>query len=239
MATTATEPQGKKLVPPYIPYKTFVNLLAGWKVHLPQRIDRSVLGTYAGGTQSAIISALRYLTLITVDNEPVGTLEGLARAEGPERQKLLKQLLRVGYPFMFSQGFDVTKATPAQIDERFADTGATGDTLSKCLSFFTGMAKDAGIALTPHLKTRQRRATTTKRTKKNGTPDHGIPDPPKHRQDDAPPTDFERLPIPGIGGAFIQYPAALTNTDCDLLEAMIGVLRTYAKGRSVGKEKKP
>lgn len=161
--------QTKKPVPPYIPYRTLLNLMAGWKLHMPSRIDRSVLGTFSGGAQSAIISALRSLYLIDHDGSPMPVLEELVQAEGAERQRMLKGRLMAAYPFMFAKGFDLTKATPAQIDERFAETGASGDTMSKCLSFFTAMAKDAGIALTPHLKTRQRRAAPHR--KKNHKPD--------------------------------------------------------------------
>lgn len=167
-----TQTEAKKPVPPYTPYKTLVNLAHGWSAHLPSRIDRSVLGNYSGGAQSAIISALRYLNLITADGVPTDSLERLVRSEGGERQKELQRILRTSYPFMFAQGFDITKATPAQINERFAETGATGETLSKCLSFFTGMTKDAGIDLTPHLRTRQRRAPNSRKRneKKPGTP---------------------------------------------------------------------
>lgn len=232
----AATSQPKKPVPPYIPYRTFVNLLNGWHVHLPQRIDRSVLGTYSGGTQSAILSSLRYLTLIANDDTPTGVLDQLAKSEGAERQKLLKQLLRTGYPFMFATGFDLTKATPSMINERFAATGATGETMAKCLSFFTGLAKDAGVALTPFLKSRQRRTTPLKRTPKP-------PAPTPIRNGDTGPAElpgdgFERLPIPGVAGAYIQYPNSLTEANCDLFDAMMLVLRTYAKARPGGKEKK-
>lgn len=231
---TATA-QPKKPAPPYIPYRTFINLLNGWHVHLPQRIDRSVLGSYSGATQSAILSSLRYLALVHNDDTPTGVLDQLVKSEGGERQKLLKQLLRTGYPFMFSNGFDLTKATPAMIKERFAETGASGETLEKCLSFFTALAKDAGVALTPFLKTRQRRQTNGKRTAK--TPK--VKDAAGGEQPaEAMPDGFARFPIPGIENAYIQYPLAITDATCDLFEATIPVLRMYAKIRSGGKEKK-
>lgn len=233
MTSEITADASKKPVPPYLAYRTFVNLLNGWHVHLPQRIDRTVLGTYAGGTQSAILSTMRSLALLHNDDTPTGTLKQLAESEGAERQKLLKQVIRTGYPFLYAQGFDLAKASPAMLTEKFAQTGASGETLNKCLSFFTAMAKDAGVSLTPFLKTRKRREGNGKRSvkAKPATTDTGAP----HAEET--PTGFARLPIPGVENAYIQYPNQLTDGNCDMFEAMVGVLRTYAKGRA-GKEKK-
>lgn len=235
MTTTATETQPKNPAPPYMSYRGLTNLTQNWKVHLPMRIDRSVLGTYSGGAQSAIMSALRYLRLINAEGEPTDVLNQLVKSDGAERQRLIRLILKAAYPMMFESGFDITKATPAMINERFARTGATGDTLSKCLSFFAAMAKDAGIQLTPHLKTRQRRATNGKRTPKPGGPTPPSPKP--DAEDFVALVGYERLPIPGVPNAYIQYPSNITDSICDLFEGMIGVLRTYAKSRS-GKEKK-
>ena len=70
----------------------------------------------------------------------------------------------------------MTKATPAQINEKFVATGAHGDTLKKCLSFFTALAKDAGVTLPTVLRTRKRR-TGTKRVNGKDKPPRRV-DPP-------------------------------------------------------------
>jgi hypothetical protein len=156
----------KKLTPPYIPARSFTGFLQGLGVHLPSRIDRSVLGSYAGSVQTMLITTLRYFDLIDEHGAPKETLQQLVKAEGAERQRALQQMIRKGYPFLFSSdGFDLGRATPAQIRERFEQAGASGETGAKSISFFAAMAKDAGITLTPTLKTRERRANG-KRTPK-------------------------------------------------------------------------
>lgn len=229
----------KKLTPPYMPARTFTGYIQGLGVHLPMRIDRSVLGTYAGGTQSMLISTLRYFGLIDEHGEPQDTLHHLAKAQGTERQHALHHMLRKGYPFLFDNGFDLGRATPAQIRERFEQAGATGETAAKSISFFAALAKDAGITLTPTLKTRERRANGKRPAKPKDTKKQtvGIAIASGDGVRKEVPDGFGRLPIPGLDGAFIQYPTNLTETDCNLFEAMVGVLRTYVKGRAAKKEK--
>ena len=147
----------KKPIPPYLPYKTFVNTLAAWRVALPGRIDRSLLGSYSGAIQSWMLGTLRYFELTDMTGHPTDRLRALVAAEGEVRQKHLAELVRLGYPFLFTEGLDVSKITTAQLDEKFTESGAHGDTVRRCVGFFMGLAKDAGIPLSPYLK--MRRAT--------------------------------------------------------------------------------
>lgn len=149
----------RKQVPPYLPYKTFSNTLAGWLVALPGRIDRSVLSSYSGAMQGWVLATLRYFSLIDADGHPVERLQQLVSAEGEERQKLLRVLVDEGYPFLFSHGFDLSTGTAAQLDEKFKDAGANGDTVRRCVAFFMGLAKDAGVPLSPYLKVTRRKVT--------------------------------------------------------------------------------
>ncbi|MYH27289.1 MAG: hypothetical protein F4137_00175 [Acidobacteria bacterium] len=158
MATQA-QTERRKQVPPYLPYKTFSNTLAGWLVALPGRIDRSVLNSYSGAMQSWVLAALRYFSLIDADGHPTERLQQLVSAEGEARQKLLKVLVDEGYPFLIGPGFDLSKGTAAQLDEKFRGAGANGDTVRRCVAFFMGLAKDAGIPLSPYLKPTRRKLT--------------------------------------------------------------------------------
>ena len=54
---------------------------------------------------------------------------------------------------------------------------------------------------------------------------------------EGPPEGFEQMPVPGVERAFIQYPKDLTEADCAMFEAVVVVLRAYAKSRSGRKEK--
>ena len=154
----------RKPLPPYLPYKTFTNTLSGWRVALPNRIDRSLLGSYSGAVQGWVLATLRYFSLIDADGHPTEKLQRLVAAEGQARQKLLIELVRHGYPFLFTDGFELSKGTPAQLEEKFKGAGAHGDTVRRCVGFFMGLAKDAGVTLSPYLKMRRRRASNGRKT---------------------------------------------------------------------------
>src|ERR1700690_898344 len=84
--------------PPYISFKTFVNLLERLQqTHLPPRIDRSYLTGLSGGYQTQVIAALRWLDLIGENGGVTGHLKALA--ENPEqRPAIIGELLRSHYP---------------------------------------------------------------------------------------------------------------------------------------------
>jgi hypothetical protein len=164
--TTATAAQPKPVTTPYLPWKTVDNTISGWKVVLPSRIDRSLLGSYAGTMQALLLSALKYFRLIDTSGVPTDLLRALAVADGPERQTIIAGLVRQGYPFLFQAGFDLTKATPQQLSEKFESTGISGETKTKAISFFTAMAKAGNIELSPFVKTRERRSGTRRTPQK-------------------------------------------------------------------------
>lgn len=143
---------GKRLVPPYLPYKTLRNFLDNMKVAIPTRIDRSLMKSMSGGLQSQLISALGYLNLITSDNKPTEKLTRLVNSEGPERQRALKEILTSSYTFLFKEGFDLQRTTLQELQDYFTQAGVTGDTLRKCMAFFMKASKDAGLTLSPHIK---------------------------------------------------------------------------------------
>ena len=98
------------------------------------------------------MQALEYLYLITNTGTPTEKLEQLVHSEGPKRQEALKEILESSYSFLFNDGIQLDRATASQFRERFENTGATGDTLRKCMVFFLTSAKSAGIGLSPHIK---------------------------------------------------------------------------------------
>ena len=148
----ADKETAKKLLPPYVPYRTFTNFLDSLKRGIPQRIDRSLMGSTSGSLQRQIMQALEYLNLITDTGTPTEKLEQLVHSEGPKRQGFLREILESSYDFMFKDGIQLDRATASQFRERFEKTGATGDTLRKCMAFFLTSAKAAEISLSPHIK---------------------------------------------------------------------------------------
>jgi hypothetical protein len=122
------------------------------KVAIPTRIDRSLMKSMAGTLQSQLISALAYLNLLTPDNKPTEKLARLINSEGPERQRVLKEILTSSYTFLFKEGFDLQRTTLQELQDYFTQAGVTGDTLRKCVAFFMKASKDAGLILSPHIK---------------------------------------------------------------------------------------
>ncbi|MGO9622448.1 MAG: hypothetical protein ACLPT6_13710 [Desulfobaccales bacterium] len=157
----------KKIIPPYVPYKTFINFLDNLRQQgVPQKIDRSIspFKSMSGALQGQVRLALEYLNLITDSGETTEGLKKLAKAEdGIEREQALKDVLLPAYSFIFENGIDIESATHRQLEELFTQEGATGDTLRKCTAFFLSAARGAGIKLSPHFKkVRSRRAGSAK-----------------------------------------------------------------------------
>lgn len=160
----------KKLVPPYLAYKTFRTFLDALKVTTPSRIDKSVMPSMSGANQSALLMALKYLRLIQDDGTTLPDLTKLAKATDTDRKKYLKELLTHRYPFMFSETIKLQSATPRQIEEEFdKKSGASGDTVKKCIAFFLAAAKDADVEISSFLN-KMRYTKTSKPTRsRNGT----------------------------------------------------------------------
>ena len=136
----------KKLLPPYLPYKTLSTFLEDLKISLPQRIDRSLMKSMSGGMQSQLMSALAYLNLIDINSGvPTEKLSRLVHSEGADRQRVLKDILTSSYKFLFEGEFQLDRETESQLRERFEQTGVSGDTQRKAIAFFIKAAKDAGL----------------------------------------------------------------------------------------------
>ncbi len=136
--------------------------------------------------QGWVLAALRYFSLIDTDGHPTERLGQLVSAEGEKRKEVLLALVHEGYPLLFSHGFDLSSGTAAQLDEKFKDAGAKGDTVRRCVGFFMGLAKDAGVQLSPYLKPPRRRATNgRKRVPNRKSKTQSEPEPPP----EPPPSD--------------------------------------------------
>jgi len=174
----------QKSVPPYVSYKTLINFMDNLNSleTIPQRLDRSVkiFESMSGANQTQLKSALRYLNLITENADITETLEKLVHSEGTQRQEALKNLLIPAYPFVFENGLDLDRATHRQLEERFATTGATRETLRKCIAFFLKAAKGAGIKLSPHFKKIRTHRTGEVKTKRQPKPKAHDNQQPKH-----------------------------------------------------------
>jgi len=158
----------RKGTPPYISPTTFRHLLEQLQKNPTDRIDRSYLDElHSGSTSAQIMSALRYLNLIDSINKPTHHLKLLVGCPEEERPKRLKDLATSAYGFVFGGTADVQTATYGQLEELFSNnSGVDGDVRRKCIKFFTSLAQDAGITLSPHITKRVRagRGSTSSRT---------------------------------------------------------------------------
>jgi hypothetical protein len=155
----------KKLLPPYVSYRTFLNFLDGLQQTMPARIDRSYWGDrFSGSTGSQLVAALRFLDLIDFNGFPTVKLRQLVVSKGSQRVEIIKQITQESYGFFFQSEVDPQSATYAQLEESFHENyQIASDVARKCIKFFISLAGDGGIRLSPFVtkKTRNTRSTTT------------------------------------------------------------------------------
>jgi hypothetical protein len=245
----------KEILLPYGTYSTFKNTIERFKdATVPTNLNRHVLDDVAGGAFSALSTGLKFLGLMDKDR---GALTKQfrdlveARKKGDtEYQSLLLTLIEEAYKPMLGN-FDVEAGTLPDLEKKFRDAGMPqGQMTTKAVRFYIAALKDCGVPVSEHI--------TKKRPRTKKAKDANAPKKTKKAKKDSDSTNggggviyqepetnlgnYARLPIPGIEGAFIQYPKNLTETGVLMFEAMISVLRTYAQAReprkgSEGKKK--
>jgi hypothetical protein len=179
---------GPARVPPYVPYKTFLNFLDHLgATKVPGRIDRSAMGHMSGSAQAQVTHALRFFGLISDAGVPDSALEFLAEGPADEKKQQLRTLLESAYPSLLGSDFPLDRATHQQLQEAFIALGASGDTLRKCQAFFIAAAEDAGITISPHIK--KRRVLRTPRRAAGRPPLTSKPPKPKNGGGGNPPLD--------------------------------------------------
>jgi hypothetical protein len=147
-------------LPPYLGFGTLQNFLESLRQGIPSRIDRSLMQSLGGTVQKQLLHALRYLGLIGEFGLPQPRLKPLVEAEGPERERIWRDLLQTAYPFLYGEaagGFDLTTTTPRQLTEKFQATGLQGESIRKAEAFFLRGAEQAGIAISRHIPSRSYR----------------------------------------------------------------------------------
>lgn len=204
-------------------------------------IDRRVLDGLSGADYGALMSGLRFLGLVDEQRVATPQYRALVQAHKDGEAKFkpaLWSVINAAYK-PITGSINIEHGTIAQVEKAFKDTGVSqGQMLTKTIRFYVKALSYVGASVSVHI--------TKAKSSRPSAPKNGEPKPKKKAhsaatkrtitQEDAPPTGTERLPIPGLPDAYIQYPATITEANCDLFDAMITVLRTYVKGR---KEKKP
>ncbi|MCL2281070.1 MAG: DUF5343 domain-containing protein [Dehalococcoidia bacterium] len=167
----------KKLLPPYVSYRTFLNFIEGLQHTMPARIDRSYWGErLSGSTGAQLVAALRFLDLVDVSGFPTVKLRQLVGSREDQRTEILKKITQESYGFFLGQ-VDPQTATYAQLEEAFHDNyQLANDVARKCIKFFIELAGTSGMKISPFVTKKNRnsrQATTAKKTSKIQTKNTG------------------------------------------------------------------
>jgi hypothetical protein len=239
----------KEILLPYGTYSTFKNTIERFKDStVPTNLNRHVLDDVAGGAFSALSTTLKFLGLM---DKAHGALTKQfrdlveARKKGEtEYQSLLLTLIEEAYKPVLGN-FDVEAGTLPDLEKKFRGAGMPqGQMTTKAVRFYIAALKDCGVPVSEHITKKRPRTkkakdgNAPKKAKKDRASSNGSGGGVTDQEPETNLGDYARLPIPGIEGAFIQYPKTLTETGVLMFEAMISVLRTYAKSRAGSEGKK-
>lgn len=81
----------------YVPWTTFKNALEQLSKGMPSRIDRSVFTGMAWNLQNQLFTGMKFLELLTGDDEPTPALDDLVTGSEEERKAKLKKILEERY----------------------------------------------------------------------------------------------------------------------------------------------
>jgi hypothetical protein len=135
----------------YVAWGTLRNAIEGLAQGVHERIDRTAFPGLSGGAQTALLGALRFLGLITVDGTPTSILHELAVPDEATRKKHLEAIIRERYADVFA--LNLTKTTPALLEEKMgASYGVSGSTRDKAVRLFLAMLDYLEIPISPLFK---------------------------------------------------------------------------------------
>lgn len=239
--------QTLKLPPPYMTYGIFKKVVETFSdTTVPSGpLDRRVLSELSGADYGSLISGLRFLGLTDDERQATAHYRELVRLlKEPEKFKARwREIITERYKPIIGH-MDLENGTSAQLEKAFKDYGVTaGQMLTKSIRFFINAETEVGTKLSPYLTAPKPRTPRVANSGKKSESTKAVVASKQNKpQDDSAnqevvPSGYERLPLPGMPNSFIQYPANLTDAQCEVLQGMVGVLRTSVKARTGGKEK--
>jgi hypothetical protein len=168
--------EDSKTLPPYISFKTIINLADRIQDGIPPRIDKSVLSYLSSGYRVQVITTLRTLSFIDDTGAPSDDFQDFI-AEAPLRQRITEGVWRRYYADVFAT-VDVARATADQLSEAFTKLGVAGDTRAKAMIFFVHGAKFADIPVSALIVNgiKRVRGSGAGRTRRRETGGDGIGD---------------------------------------------------------------
>ena len=217
-------------VPPYIPLLTLINFIGKLnKTVLPPRIDYSLTQNLSGGMSGALQSALRFLGLIDKAGTVLQPLNRLVESYGTDQWKAcLGEIISPAYIDIID-GLDINSATSGQLEGKFRDNGKVeGQMVEKAVRFYLAVLDEAGIAKSPHFKTRRARAANGRKSGRRVSANRQRSNDEETRLLSGHNAGTERfqIPIPRKPPATISVPRDLTTDDWEMLKE---ILATYIK----------
>lgn len=230
-----------KLPPPYMSHGVFKSTVD----HLSENtvptgpLDRRVLDGLSGADHGALISGLKFLGYIDDERKATNTYRQLVEAskDVPQFKTRLLEVVNEKYRPVIGD-LNVQTGTITDLEKAFKAYGVPpGQMLTKTIRFYLKVLSECGVPLSPHITKAKPRAPRISPKKNERTPppnkDGGANN---SGSADLLPKGYERMSVPGLRDAFIQYPLSLTDAQCNLFAAMITTLRAFAKGQVTGKE---
>ena len=224
----------ERTLPPYVAYATFKNFVDSLKTSgLPSRIDKSVMTNLAGGTQSQLIVALRWMGLIGGKNDnPLADFPPLVDAAMTDKwSESLAQLIKTAYADILAE-VDLTTATPSQVFEAIKKTGVDGATATKAVRFFLHAIKDAKIEHSPRLLQRKprgprRNGTTRQRPERTTVDTLRTPAVSQTGESNEPMIEFP-IYFRGKTTGLLIVPESISPEDCVMLGLAVKMVEAYA-----------
>lgn len=216
--------QDKKTLPPYVPYTTFISFINGLREvgAIPSHIDKSIMHKMSGSGQSAMMATIKSMQLINENSVPNEILINLVNKFDEDYSNILAEIVPKTYPFLFNGSINIQIATSKLVEDKFREAGASGSTLTKCISFFLAIAKDANIPVSSHVRAPklQRKIISKKKNgvAKPGKVDSTQDEPEKLIKED----DMEKItiPLPGMDDGYVFFPADMSNEQSKLAVKM-------------------
>lgn len=134
----------KQATPPYATPAAFDAFLAHFSGRDTEgAVNLAEMPGISESTQTQLFSTLKYLGLITADRHFTDTMHTLAVASEDKRKRILDEIFRTAYSFVFVVSPGLT-LTAAELDQLLIKQGASGSTVRKCTAFFIHFANLAG-----------------------------------------------------------------------------------------------
>jgi hypothetical protein len=227
--------EGRRPAAVYVSWVTFKNAIERLAEGVPNQIDRTAFPGLSWAVQGQLLAGMRFLGLIDAADKPTALLHRLAVPDEVIRKRELQAILRTRYTSLFD--LDLTKATPAQVDEHLgASYGVGGDTRGKAMRFFLAALEYLEIPVSRYLKSgngasagsrRRRPARPPKEAASELEPDDPRPAKPSHGTS-------RTVQLKSGGGTLTVSvsldPFALDDEDQKFVFELINRLRDYEKG---------